>query len=62
MTKTCTKCGESKDLDQFSDTVILTKRGDCKTCEGEYTRAYYFANKQKIRENERLRRRRKKEL
>jgi hypothetical protein len=58
--KQCTKCKETKPLEDYNDTVILTKRGDCKTCESEYTKAYYLANKEKIRANERVRRNRAK--
>lgn len=58
--KQCIKCKKTKPLTEYNDTVILTKRGDCKSCESEYTKAYYLANKQRIRENERIRRKRSK--
>ena len=56
MQKTCSKCGEDKDIDKYNDTIILTKRSDCKTCQSNYTKAYYLANKARIRANENLRR------
>jgi hypothetical protein len=62
ITKVCTKCKEDKPLTEYNDTVILSKRGDCKTCEADYTKAYYIANKQRIRDNERIRRGRAKKL
>jgi hypothetical protein len=58
--KQCTKCKKTKPLEDYNDTVILTKRGDCKTCESNYTKAYYLANKEQIRANERVRRNRAK--
>jgi hypothetical protein len=58
--KACKKCNAVKPLTEFNDTVILTKRSDCKTCQSAYTTAYYFANKQRIRNNAKLRRNRAK--
>ena len=58
--KQCTKCKKVKPLEDYNDTVILTKRGDCKSCEHKYTQTYYLANKQRIRDNEKVRRSRAK--
>ena len=57
----CKKCGAKKELEQFCDMVNLGKSYDCKECRNAYTKEYALLNKQRIRENERLRRKRDKE-
>ncbi len=48
--KTCTKCGVTKDLDQFfkSKKGALGRRGDCKQCCNQYNKAYCQDNSIKI--------------
>lgn len=48
-------------MSEFCDMVDLNKSHDCKECRNAYTKEYYKANKQRIRDNERLRRVRHKE-
>ena len=49
MTKTCSKCGEDKPLDQFHklQTGKHGVRGACKTCCKKARKAYYAANRKK---------------
>ena len=49
MSKTCTKCGETKSLDDFhrNKTGAGGRRPDCKECVQEYTRRYYEENRDK---------------
>ena len=55
MSKTCTKCGETKSLDDFhrNKTGAGGRRPDCKECVQEYTRRYYEENRDKERERNR---------
>jgi hypothetical protein len=48
MKKVCKKCGENKALEDYNDTVGINKRGDCKSCESAYTKAYYLRNRDHI--------------
>jgi len=57
----CKKCKQTKPLNDFCDMVNLGKSYDCKECRNNYTRTYYQANKQRINDNEKLRRKRAKE-
>ena len=52
MSKTCTKCGETKSLDDFhrNKDGAGGRRPDCKECVREYTRRYYEENRDKVRE------------
>ena len=56
MKRNCKKCNQTKDINLFPDMVDLNKSHDCKECRGLYLSTYYLANKQRIRDNERLRR------
>ena len=49
MSKTCTKCGETKPLDDFhrNKTGAGGRRPDCKECVREYARRYYEENRDK---------------
>ena len=49
MSKTCTKCGETKPLDDFhrNKTGAGGRRPDCKECVREYKRSYYEENRDK---------------
>ena len=49
MSKTCTKCGETKPLDDFhrNKTGVGGRRSDCKKCVREYRRSYYEENRDK---------------
>ena len=49
MSKTCTKCGETKSLDDFHrhKTGVGGRRPDCKECVREYSRRYYEENRDK---------------
>ena len=49
MSKTCTKCGETKPLDDFHRDKTRTggRRPYCKECVQEYTRRYYEENRDK---------------
>jgi hypothetical protein len=58
--RTCKKCGKEKEITDFCDMINLNKSYDCKDCRNNYTKAYYLANKEKIRANERVRRNRAK--
>ena len=59
----CKKCKEIKDINLFPDMIDLNKSHDCKECRAKYVKTYYEANKQRIRDNEKIRRSRaKKEL
>ena len=42
LTKTCSKCGETKKIDEFSKRKVSKDghRGQCKTCVSEYQREY----------------------
>ena len=55
MSKTCTKCGETKPLDDFhrNKTGAGGRRPDCKECVREYARRYYEENRDKVRERQR---------
>ena len=55
MSKTCTKCGETKPLDDFhrNKTGAGGRRSYCKECVREYTRRYYEENRDKARERKR---------
>ena len=55
MSKTCTKCGETKSLDDFhrNKDGAGGRRPDCKECVREYTRRYYEENRDKVRERKR---------
>ena len=49
MSKTCTKCGETKSLDDFHRDKAGAggRRPDCKECVREYARRYYEENRDK---------------
>ena len=49
MSKTCTKCGETKPLDDFyrDKTGAGGRRPDCKECVREYKRSYHEENRDK---------------
>ena len=49
MSKTCTKCGETKPLDDFhrDKTGAGGRRPDCKECVRERSRSYYEENRDK---------------
>ena len=49
MSKTCTKCGETKSLDDFhrDKTGVGGRRSDCKECVREYKRRYHEENRDK---------------
>ena len=55
MSKTCTKCGETKPLDDFHRDKRGPdgRRSDCKECVREYKRRYYEENRDKERERNR---------
>lgn len=55
MSKTCTKCGETKPLDGFhrDKTGAGGRRPDCKECVREYTHRYLEENRDKERERTR---------
>jgi len=55
MSKTCTKCGETKSLDDFhrDKTRAGGRRSDCKECVREYKRRYLEENRDKERERNR---------
>src|SRR5699024_6041889 len=55
MSKTCTKCGEAKSLDDFhrDKTRAGGRRSDCKECVREYKRRYLEENRDKERERKR---------
>ena len=55
MSKTCTKCGETKPLDDFhrNKTGAGGRRPDCKECVREYKRRHYEENRDKVRERNR---------
>ena len=55
MSKTCTKCGETKPLDDFhrNKTGAGGRRPDCKECVREYSRRYHEENRDKERERNR---------
>lgn len=60
--RNCKKCKQTKLIEQFCDMVNLSKGYECKECRSLYINAYYLANKQRIRDNEKIRRGRAKEL
>jgi len=60
--RTCKKCGNEKELKDFPDMVNLSKAHECKTCRAIYQKAYQTANRVKILANERVRKKRQKEL
>lgn len=60
MRKICTKCSKNKELVDYSRTVNGNKRGDCKSCEADYHKAYYLINKETMMNNQKLRNARKK--
>lgn len=51
--KSCTKCGETKPLTEFSSQAKAKdgRRPDCKTCRSAYMKANYRANRKKRLEN-----------
>ena len=55
MSKTCTKCGETKPLDDFhrDKTGAGGRKPHCKECVREYKRRYYEENRDKERERNR---------
>ena len=55
MSKTCTKCGETKPLDDFhrDKTRAGGRRPECKECVREYRRRYREENRDKVRESKR---------
>ena len=55
MSKTCTKCGVVKPLDDFhrDKTGAGGRRSYCKECVREYTRRYLEENRDKVRERSR---------
>ena len=55
MSKTCTKCGETKPLDDFhrDKTRSGGRRSDCKECRREYSRRYREENRDERREYDR---------
>jgi hypothetical protein len=48
-TKTCTKCGLTKTLDQFHNSGRGRRRPDCKSCRRQYRARYNAANRDRIR-------------
>ena len=52
MSKTCTKCGETKSLDDFHRDKRRPdgRRSDCKECGREYKRRYLEGNRDELRE------------
>jgi hypothetical protein len=58
----CKKCHVKKELEQFNDMINLGKSYDCKECRALYNKTYQATNKIRIRENERIRRLKQKEL
>jgi len=56
MKKTCTKCHEEKDLDQFviGKNYKSGRRSTCKKCQSNYMVNYYKSNPDKIEEKRRL--------
>lgn len=51
MTKICTKCGEEKDISEFSWSIRGIKRHSrCKKCHAEEHMDYYERNKEKVME------------
>ena len=52
MSKTCTKCGETKPLDDFHRDKRRPdgRRSDCKECGREYKRRYLEGNRDELRE------------
>ena len=55
MSKTCTKCGETKPLDDFHRDKRRPdeRRSDCKECVREYKRRHLEENRDKVRERNR---------
>lgn len=55
MSKTCTRCGETKPLDGFhrNKTKAGGRRAECKECVREYDRRYHEENRDKRRERNR---------
>ena len=55
MSKTCTKCGETKPLDDFHRDKRSPdgRRSDCKECGREYKRRYLEENRDKVLESQR---------
>ena len=54
-TKRCTKCGETKSLDEFhrDRSKPLGRRPDCRACQREYNRIWREANRDRKREYDR---------
>ena len=55
----CKKCDKDKEQSEFnetSDRSIIERITTCKTCQSEYNSSYYAANKQRVLENQRYRR------
>ena len=52
MSKTCTKCGETKSLDDFHRDKRRPdgRKSDCKECVREYKHRYYEENRDKVRQ------------
>ena len=55
MSKTCTKCGETKPLDDFhrDKTKAGGRKSNCKECERERKRRFYEENREKVLERKR---------
>ena len=55
MSKTCTKCGETKSLDDFhrDKTKAGGRKSNCKECERERKRRFYEENREKVLERKR---------
>lgn len=61
-TKLCTKCGEEKDISEFSWSIMGVKRHSrCKKCHAEEKADYYERNKEKMLEYKWDRQQRKRE-
>ena len=60
-TKRCTKCGETKSLDEFhrNRSKPLGRHSYCRSCQREYNRTWREANQDRQREHNRRRRARK---
>jgi hypothetical protein len=58
MKKTCIKCLEEKDIEEFNDSsnAVPSLIGTCKSCLKTYNAAYYKAHKEQVLENQRYRR------
>ena len=53
--KTCTKCGVTKELSEFSKNALAKDglQSRCKQCQNQYGRKWHEANKEKVKEKNR---------